>query len=199
MRDPLKENPTRDQEIKVGDKVVVDRIYTGIVKYIGRVGTKKHSSLGIELDTPSGENNGSRAGRVYFQCKPRHGVFRESKDVKAYRPSEYNQTGIINTTEIEEVTNSKAFSELLNDNVEIQRRLEDLTKENKKLTEQLEEEKKKRKFLEIEIEKYKNFKSEPEIKTENLPAEVNRILAQIINQIKEKIETENKIFNINTI
>ncbi|EIJ94731.1 hypothetical protein NEPAR06_1992 [Nematocida parisii] len=178
--------------ISLGDKVVVDRLYIGTVKYIGRVGTKKHNSLGIELDVPNGENNGSRAGRVYFQCKPRHGIFREFKDVKKYKPLEYNQTGIINTTEIEEVPSPKVLSELLNDNVEIQRMLEELRKENKKLEDDLEKEKKKVSLLENEI--ILRNQREKAFLTKSDKFGINSILTEIINKIKEKIEIEQRIF-----
>ncbi|KAI5167315.1 hypothetical protein NEIG_02228 [Nematocida sp. ERTm5] len=186
----LEKSPS--MSIALGDKVVVDRLYIGTVKYIGRVGTKKHNSLGIELDVPNGENNGSRAGRVYFQCKPRHGIFREFKDVKKYKPLEYNQTGIINTTEIEEVPSPKVLSELLNDNVEIQRMLEELRKENKKLEDDLEKEKKKVSLLENEI--ILRNQREKAFLTKSDKFGINSILTEIINKIKEKIEIEQKIF-----
>ncbi|EHY65079.1 hypothetical protein NEAUS04_0353 [Nematocida ausubeli] len=185
------------QSLEVGDKVVVDRIYTGTVKYIGRVGTKKHNCLGIELDTANGDNNGSRAGRVYFQCRPRHGVFKEYRDVKKYRPLEYNQTGIINTTEIEEVPNSNAVSELLDDNVQIQRMLEELRKENKNLKEEVQREKKRVSLLEDEIKLRRE--RERILGTTSDRSGIVSILSEIISKIKEKIETEHQIFNINKL
>jgi dynactin complex subunit len=30
---------------------------------------------GIHLDEPSGKNNGTVGGRMYFQCEPRRGIF----------------------------------------------------------------------------------------------------------------------------
>lgn len=207
LRNPLSEKyPSPETSLSVGDRVVVNDIYTGTIRYIGRVGTKKHKSFGIELDSPIGDNDGSRAGRVYFSCKSRHGVFREFKEVRKYAPLDYNQTGIINTTEIEEIPNPKAVSELLNDNVEIQRKMEDLVKENLSLKNEI-----KKKDLEIEalerILKSQTDKENGLRKEEDSQESVQShsprksviidIVSEIINSIKEKIETENRIFNIN--
>ncbi|KAH9387198.1 uncharacterized protein NEMAJ01_2094 [Nematocida major] len=185
------ERSLRENAFSIGDRVVVDRVYTGVVKYIGRVGTKKSESLGVELDSSVGEHNGTRAGRFYFQCKARHGVFRDPKDVRKYRPLEYNQTGLINTTEIEEVSNGRAVSELLHENVEIQRRLEELTKENSRLREELQKERERIKALESAGAQEKE--NAAECKGYNDGA--FGILSEIIRKIKEKIETENAIFN----
>lgn len=206
QRKPFTEGcASNDQSLSVGDRVVVDRLYTGTVRYIGRVGTKKHNSLGIELDFSNGDNNGSRAGRVYFQCKPRHGIFREYKDVKKYVPVDYNQTGVINTIEIEEITSQKALSELLDDNVEIQRKMEQLAKENITLKEEIEKKDQRIKSLEgiikhqaehnITIEKEEKEKIHHQNQTNN--SVIIDIVSEIISNIKEKIETENRIFNIN--
>ncbi|KAI5192342.1 hypothetical protein NEMIN01_1956 [Nematocida minor] len=192
------EQAKSEEAFRIGDRVVVDRIYTGTVRYVGRVGTKKHSTLGVELDTSNGENNGSRAGRVYFECKPRHGVFREYRDVRPYKTQDYNQTGIINTTEVEEIPhNSKAVSELINENMEIQRELEVMVKENKKLKEELKEEKEKRKSLEEKIEKIESREGLREKRrTEGVDnsSVIIGIVSEIVSSIKEKIETENRIF-----
>lgn len=40
--------------------------------------------LGIELDKPSGKNNGSVGGVKYFSCPPKHGVFAPPSRVQRY-------------------------------------------------------------------------------------------------------------------
>ena len=92
---------SRDHHLGVGDEVVVDvgegREYDtgggmassgttsgvqGVVRYVGRVDFSAGVWLGIELDTGRGRNDGSVAGRRYFECAPRHGLF-----LKSYSPS----------------------------------------------------------------------------------------------------------------
>lgn len=40
--------------------------------------------LGIELDKPSGKNDGSVRGVKYFSCPPKHGVFAPPSRVQRY-------------------------------------------------------------------------------------------------------------------
>lgn len=40
--------------------------------------------LGIELDKPSGKNDGSVGGVKYFSCPPKHGVFAPPSRVQRY-------------------------------------------------------------------------------------------------------------------
>ncbi|XP_067139830.1 kinesin-like protein KIF13A isoform X3 [Centruroides vittatus] len=47
----------------------------GVVAYIGPTEFAPGAWIGIELDTPTGKNDGSVNGIRYFQCKPRFGIF----------------------------------------------------------------------------------------------------------------------------
>ena len=49
----------------------------GTVRYVGAVSEIPGSGqwVGVELDEPTGKNNGSVQGTAYFQCKERFGVF----------------------------------------------------------------------------------------------------------------------------
>lgn len=58
----------------IGDHVVVRSHLTGVVRYIGPVGGKKQSYVGLHLDSPVGNNNGSVDGVQYFSCPPSYGA-----------------------------------------------------------------------------------------------------------------------------
>ncbi|OAG31863.1 hypothetical protein NEDG_00338 [Nematocida displodere] len=197
--------------MNVGDRVVVDGMYTGTVKYVGKVGAKQGPSVGIELDTPNGDNNGMRAGRAYFKCSSRHGVFREAHQIKKYCPSEYNQTNIIDTRMlpvVEELHNQhdKRAIELLEENMQIQRMLEELQKENGELKQALEREKRKVSGLERTV---KLLEPIPETKFAQAPFNTSfnevvfsdtdertpqAIILDLVKEIRAKIETETHLF-----
>ena len=63
--------------ISIGDYVFVttEKEQRGFVKYIGEVKGVKGSFIGIELDTPTGKNDGTAKGDRYFDCKINHGLF----------------------------------------------------------------------------------------------------------------------------
>jgi len=43
--------------------------------------------MGVELDAPTGKNDGSMNGVQYFKCKPRHGIFvLQSKVTRSSEP-----------------------------------------------------------------------------------------------------------------
>ncbi|KAI5184916.1 hypothetical protein NEHOM01_0467 [Nematocida homosporus] len=127
------------ERLKIGDRVVVDGLRLGVIKYLGPVGTKRNLVCGIELDGPWGNTNGTRAGKVYFQCAIGYGVFRDANEVRKYRANDYNQTGMLSREPAESVDEKeekeeRGVKELLDENVEIQRLVEGLRKENNELT-----------------------------------------------------------------
>ncbi|KAM6912787.1 CAP-Gly domain-containing linker protein 4 [Xenentodon cancila] len=62
-------------EVRVGERVLVVGQRTGVVQFCGKTSFAPGVWLGIELDKPSGKNDGSVRGVRYFSCPPKHGVF----------------------------------------------------------------------------------------------------------------------------
>ncbi|KAG0365396.1 CAP-GLY domain-containing linker protein 1 [Gamsiella multidivaricata] len=61
---------------EIGDHVVVESMdLSGILRFLGPTEFKSGTWAGIELDTPTGKNDGSVGGVTYFQCKPKYGIF----------------------------------------------------------------------------------------------------------------------------
>ena len=61
--------------LMVGQEVWVDGSKKGRIAYIGTVHFAKGEMAGIHLDQPTGKNNGTVGGILYFQTEPRHGLF----------------------------------------------------------------------------------------------------------------------------
>ncbi|XP_020714959.1 restin homolog isoform X4 [Ceratitis capitata] len=64
--------------LTVGDRVIVSSGFgsrPGILRYLGETQFASGNWCGIELDEPSGKNDGSVDGVKYFECKPKYGVF----------------------------------------------------------------------------------------------------------------------------
>ncbi|MCI4382413.1 hypothetical protein PGIGA_G00014610 [Pangasianodon gigas] len=61
--------------LRLGERVIVIGQRTGVVRFCGKTSFAPGIWLGIELDKPSGKNDGSVGGVKYFSCPPKHGVF----------------------------------------------------------------------------------------------------------------------------
>ncbi|XP_058406400.1 kinesin-like protein KIF13B isoform X3 [Diceros bicornis minor] len=60
--------------LKEGEYVTVGTNKTGIVRYIGPTNFQEGTWIGVELDLPSGKNDGSIGGKQYFKCNPGYGL-----------------------------------------------------------------------------------------------------------------------------
>ncbi|XP_036225531.1 restin homolog isoform X12 [Bactrocera oleae] len=64
--------------LAVGDRIIVSSGFgsrPGILRYLGETQFASGNWCGVELDEPSGKNDGSVDGIKYFECKPKYGVF----------------------------------------------------------------------------------------------------------------------------
>lgn len=48
---------------------------SGVISFIGQTHFQGGTWIGVELDTPTGKNDGTVQGIQYFQCKQKHGIF----------------------------------------------------------------------------------------------------------------------------
>ncbi|XP_063899728.1 kinesin-like protein KIF13A isoform X6 [Helicoverpa armigera] len=70
---------------------------TGVIAYTGPTHFAAGTWIGVELDAPTGKNDGSVGGTRYFECRPRHGIFvradklvhdRRGRSARAFRDNE---------------------------------------------------------------------------------------------------------------
>ncbi|XP_071217311.1 tubulin-folding cofactor B-like [Salvelinus alpinus] len=81
--DPRALTTRKKHRLCVNDRVVLERRRRGeerrrgAVRFIGPLENTESTDIyiGVELDTSSGENEGSLHGNRYFRCKPNHGTF----------------------------------------------------------------------------------------------------------------------------
>ncbi|VDM23339.1 unnamed protein product [Wuchereria bancrofti] len=66
----------------IGKKVIVGRVGSGTLMYVGPVEGKTGIFCGIELDRPEGKHDGTYQGIAYFHCAPQHGIFAPSYKVE---------------------------------------------------------------------------------------------------------------------
>ncbi|KAK2150521.1 hypothetical protein LSH36_402g03045 [Paralvinella palmiformis] len=75
--------------LKVGDKVKISGVKTGVVRFYGRTHFADGDWCGIELDEPEGRHDGLIEGTRYFQCKPKHGLFAPIHKVEVFTEDLY--------------------------------------------------------------------------------------------------------------
>lgn len=82
----------------VGESVLIRPYNTsGVIRFVGTTEFQPGAWIGVELDTPTGKNDGSVKGVQYFQCKPKRGMFvrsdklmldKRGKAMRAYKAAE---------------------------------------------------------------------------------------------------------------
>jgi dynactin 1 len=63
-----------DNTLSIGSRVSTVS-GNGIVRFIGTTAFATGKWVGVELDVPSGKNNGAVQGKSYFTCRDNCGVF----------------------------------------------------------------------------------------------------------------------------
>ncbi|XP_054089990.1 kinesin-like protein KIF13A isoform X2 [Zeugodacus cucurbitae] len=86
--------------VQVSESVLIRPYNTsGVISYIGNTHFQAGTWIGVELDTPTGKNDGTVQGIQYFQCKPKHGIFvrydklildKRGKAMRAYKAEKSN-------------------------------------------------------------------------------------------------------------
>ncbi|XP_049293780.1 kinesin-like protein KIF13A isoform X1 [Anopheles funestus] len=62
--------------VAVGESVLIRPYNTsGVIAFIGATHFQGGTWIGVELDTPTGKNDGTVQGIQYFDCRPKHGIF----------------------------------------------------------------------------------------------------------------------------
>ncbi|GFY77584.1 kinesin-like protein KIF13A [Trichonephila inaurata madagascariensis] len=89
--------------LTVGESIMISPYNkTGVVAYLGPTHFAPGPWAGVELDTPTGKNDGTVNGTRYFECKPRFGIFvrpdklvvdRRGRDMRAARNSSASSNG----------------------------------------------------------------------------------------------------------
>ncbi|KAJ6646887.1 Restin like [Pseudolycoriella hygida] len=59
----------------IGQRIWVGGIRPGLIAYIGETHFAPGEWAGVVLDDPNGKNDGCVAGKRYFQCEPKRGIF----------------------------------------------------------------------------------------------------------------------------
>jgi len=90
-----------NNQLRLGDKVVVNTsrgMQTGRVRYLGITSFASGKWVGVELDEPYGKNDGSVAGKRYFSCPYKYGLFAPiHKVVKGEPTRTITKSRVINT------------------------------------------------------------------------------------------------------
>ncbi|XP_032121264.1 kinesin-like protein KIF13B isoform X3 [Sapajus apella] len=81
--------------LREGEFVTVGAHKTGVVRYVGPVDFQEGTWVGVELDLPSGKNDGSIGGKQYFRCNPGYGLLvRPSRVRRATGPMRRRSAGL---------------------------------------------------------------------------------------------------------
>uniref|UniRef100_A0A8D1WHU6 Kinesin family member 13B n=1 Tax=Sus scrofa TaxID=9823 RepID=A0A8D1WHU6_PIG len=81
--------------LKEGEYVTVGTNKTGIVRFVGPTDFQEGTWVGVELDLPSGKNDGSIGGKQYFKCNPGYGLLvRPGRVRRAAGPGRRRSAGL---------------------------------------------------------------------------------------------------------
>ncbi|KRG04236.1 LOW QUALITY PROTEIN: uncharacterized protein Dmoj_GI20099 [Drosophila mojavensis] len=117
---------TLPEWIVVGESVLIRPYNTsGVISFVGTTHFQPGAWIGVELDTPTGKNDGTVQGIQYFQCKPKHGIFvradkllldKRGRAMRAYKAAEKSNSisKEMSTSMSGSMTRSKSRGESLN-------------------------------------------------------------------------------------
>ncbi|CAG8525134.1 15381_t:CDS:10 [Acaulospora morrowiae] len=91
---PLNVNMATASELVVDARCEISG-NSGTIRFVGPTEFAPGKWVGVELDEPSGKNDGSVKGKNYFDCKPKHGVFVRPSQVKSLPSSQPLQSQVI--------------------------------------------------------------------------------------------------------
>ncbi|XP_076841544.1 centrosome-associated protein 350 isoform X5 [Brachyhypopomus gauderio] len=89
------EEPLKDAMASycIGDRVLVNNIHPGSLKFKGQMGFASGFWAGVELDESKGTGDGVCDGVMYFQCKEGHGIFAPPDKISHLTESRGDTTG----------------------------------------------------------------------------------------------------------
>ncbi|UXI15233.1 hypothetical protein NH340_JMT01176 [Sarcoptes scabiei] len=94
----------------LGDRVLVNASSgskLGTLRFLGETDFANGQWAGIELDEPLGKNDGSVAGKRYFECKMKFGLFAPLQKISSVPICAVNKTNIIQTDRSKNFSSSK--------------------------------------------------------------------------------------------
>lgn len=71
-----------------------------IVRYVGNTQFSTGTWVGVELDGPTGKNDGAVQGKRYFECPPGHGMFVRPATAVVVDPVQVVPNGKLNGTHV---------------------------------------------------------------------------------------------------
>ncbi|KAJ7341341.1 hypothetical protein JRQ81_005321, partial [Phrynocephalus forsythii] len=81
--------------LKEGEYVTIGTNKSGIVRYVGPTDFQEGTWVGVELDLPSGKNDGSIGGKQYFKCNPGYGLLvKPGRVQRATGPARRRSAGV---------------------------------------------------------------------------------------------------------